>query len=776
MIARRILIVLMLVVLTSATVAQEQGTIPAAPVINEQGGATLISGQVNYTFPYFRLFLPNPFVILYDVAGLVERDAQFVPGYKSQVLGAITSDPYAPPFAYELNLPAVPRGEFRDVDNDGEADRGVMMFMVALTANMWDEPFLERRDNFVAGILSSALISTDIDTFLQLTGGKLIIYAPDDAQAFPSGLGADDVLFTKDDPVARVPAGYTIVDVSAEPFTFERSSAPRVDLIEAEDAELADFSSLRYTQAFDAAVDLLTARYAFTEYKGIDWEALRTRLRPAVERAEQNNDLAGYRRALRDLAWSIPDGHVSGPLDFDEFQQNAAGGLGLVLRELDDGRVLVSRVIAGLPGERAGIAARAEVVAVNGVPVQDALARVVPWTSPFSTAHNLRLEQLRFLLRGQVGTTLTLTFRNPEAPGEATVSLRTEFDPDSYTLASLTPPVTGNELPVEFSVRPDGYGYLAIYSFSDDLPLTIQLWERAIREAIRQNLPGLIIDIRRNGGGSGYLGDQLPAYFFDDEYVIGNVARYSRSRNAFVVNPALEERFIRPRSGLYYSGPIAVIISPSCASACETFAYAMTINNRAEIIGHYPTAGLGGSVVPIAMPDGLSLSYTNTRSLGADGEINIEGKGIAPTVRVPLTEETVFAARDVLLESAIQALSGTTTRFGVVEGGEVLLGRPVTVRLEPEQRVRFDVTFRRGQVVDIIASGVDDPALRTVIRVYAPDSDEILIESSQLRPGETRSGFERLEIPATVRVVIEVATLNDQYSGTIELIVEESND
>jgi C-terminal processing protease CtpA/Prc len=776
MLRRILIVILMTLAVGFSTSAQDQQTLPPAGVVNEQGGAAFVSGQVNYTFPYFRLFLPNPFVILYDVAGLVERDAQFVPGYKSQVFGAITSNPYEPPFTYELSLPAMPRGEFRDVDNDGQADRGVMVFMVALVANMWDEPFLERRDNFVAGILSSALISTDIDTFLHLEGGKLIIYAPDDQQGFPSGFGPDGQLFTKDDPVVRVPTGYTVVDVNAEPFIFERSSAPRVDLLEAEDAELADFSSLRYTQAFDAALDLLKARYAFTEYKGINWEVLRDQLRPDVVRAEQTGDLATFRRVLRDLAWSIPDGHVSGPVDFDEFQQNAAGGLGLVLRELDDGRVLVSQIIDGLPAQRAGILARAEIIAVNGVAIQDALTQIVPWTSPFSTPHNLRLEQLRFIQRGPVGTGITLTYRNPGAPGESVISLRTEFDPESYSRASFSAPMTGNELPVEFAIGRDGYGYLAIYSFSDDLPLTIQLWERAIRQAIRENLPGLIIDIRRNGGGSGYLGDQLPAYFFDDEYVIGNVARFSESRGEFVVNPALEERFIRPRSGLYYSGPIAVIVGPNCASACETFAYAMTINDRAEIIGHYPTAGLGGSVVPIAMPEGLSLSYTNTRSLGPDGEINIEGKGVSPTVRVPMTEETVFATNDVLLDAALRSLSEGSARLGITEGGEVLLGRPVTVRVEPAQRVRFDVSFRRGQVVNIIAAGVDDPTLRTVLRVYVPGNDEPVLESSQLRPGDDRSGFEALEIPATVRIIIEVATLNDQYSGTIELIVEEIND
>ncbi len=766
------LFVASLLILSILGIDAQDGALPAAQVVHEEGGAQFVSGKASYTFPYFRLFLPEPFVMLYDIAGMVERDVNFVPSPKSQVLGVITSDPFTSPFTYELSLPAMPRGELRDVDNDGQQDTGVMLFMTAITSNMWADPFLERRDNFVAGILSSALISTDVDAFLQIYGGRVIVYAHDDQQGFPSGYGADGVLFTRDDPIVRLPVGYTVVDLNAEPFVFDRSLSATVDLLEQEDAELDDFSNLGLLEAFDAMIELLKQKYAFTEYKGVDWDALAAEFRDEVAQADATNDTLAYQRALRDLALRVPDGHVSGPSLFGDFQREAGGGLGVVLRQYDDGRVVVVRVFEGLPADTAGIEVGDELLAVNGKPVQQALENTRLWAS-YSTEHARQLARVRNLLRFRVSQQVELTVRSPNQ-AERNVTVQTVEELDSLRVTDSGAPLPNPNLPIVFRVLSNGYGYIAIYSFSDDLPLMIRLWERAIEQAVRRNLRGVVVDIRDNGGGSGYLGDQLPAYFFREPLVIGNTARYSKKRGDFVVNPATEDKFVLPTNGLYYGGPIAVLISPSCASACEAFAFAMTIDDRAAIVGHYPTAGLGGSVVPIAMPANSRFNYTNSRSLGPDGEINIEGKGVAPTVRVPVNEETVFSSRDVLLDAAIEYLnSAQDTNFTRQRNGMLRLGEAVQFTIESGQRVQYFIRVTEGQVINIITSGLGAIDGRTITRLYLPGSKEPALESYFYRQGDTRSGFANLEIPADIELIIEVGTLNDGFEGTIELLVED---
>ncbi|MEZ4617768.1 MAG: S41 family peptidase [Caldilineaceae bacterium] len=62
-------------------------------------------------------------------------------------------------------------------------------------------------------------------------------------------------------------------------------------------------------------------------------------------------------------------------------------------------------------------------------------------------------------------------------------------------------------------------------------------------------------------------------------------------------------RYYLPSEDLRYHGDIAVLVGPYCNSACEFFAYDMTIQDRAAIVGQYPTAGLGGSVEQFLMPE-----------------------------------------------------------------------------------------------------------------------------------------------------------------------------
>ena len=111
--------------------------------------------------------------------------------------------------------------------------------------------------------------------------------------------------------------------------------------------------------------------------------------------------------------------------------------------------------------------------------------------------------------------------------------------------------------------------------------------------------------------------------------------------------------------GLRYDGAVAVLVGPNCASACEFFSYDMTIENRAAIVGQYPTAGLGGGVEDFFMPDDLQIRMTVARAVDANGDIHIEDSGVAPTVHVPVTEATLFVEGDPILEAAINHLNNT---------------------------------------------------------------------------------------------------------------------
>ena len=758
------------------TVPPDEGDDPPAAVIeHDEGGPVTIAGSVEYTDPFFALGVAEPLVILEDQAGFVDRDRGFVMPEESQVIGQITSDFFTSPFTYSVSLPIEPESSLRDVDQDAESDAGVMIYAVAYWTNTWGDPFLEVRDLFGGG-WSTAYASTRIDPDPsaegEVIGGTYLVYAPDDEQGFPSGFGSDGLLFTEDDPIVVLPEGYTVVNLDSDVFTFDRSREAVVDLIEGEQAAADDFSDLSYSGAFDAMIELFRTKYAFTEYKGLDWDALAASLRPRFVEAEENGDAEAYRLALRDFAWSIPDGHIGGSFGDslgEMFATATDGGLGLAIRELDDERVVVNFVLEDGPADQAGIELGAEIFEIDGRPIDAVLDETVPWSSPFSTEHVRRLQQLRYAVRFPVETDVEVTFQNQNDTGPSTAALTTVAESDSFSFSSFNVGLTGFELPVEYSVLDSDYGYVKIYSFADNSLLTIQLWERMIQSFNESGVPGLIIDMRQNDGGLGFLADQMAAYFFDEELTLGNTGFYDESLGEFYFDPNLESRFHLPPENLRYNAPIAVVTGPSCASACEFFTHDMTLQDRAVVVGQYPTQGLGGSVEVFLMPDDELLQFTTGRAVDGNGEIHIEGIGVAPTIDVPVDEETLFSEGDPILDAAVGYLDEATA-LEIVDAGAVAIGDTVTGTLSPRTRVQYTLDVSAGDSISVFL-GDDAGELDTYLRIY--DSRETLIaENDDQEPGViVNSAIEDLVLPEDMTLVIEAGTFEDSGEGSFTLQV-----
>ena len=767
--------------ISAVTVSPQQNAFPPAPIRNDDGGTVVITGEVNYTNPFFTSGVTSPMIILEDQAGFVDRNRAFIFPIESQTIGQITSDFFTSPFSYSIALPIEPQGTLRDVDNDATTDTGVMIFAVAYWNNTWGDPFLEVRDQSGGGwstAYASTRVSTDPQQQGEVFGGKLLVFSPDDEQGFPTGFGDDRLLFTADDPIIGLPSGYTLVDMNSEPFMFDRSRNPVVDLIEPDTSSLVDFSDLSFTDAFDSMVEKFRTEYAFTDNKNLDWDALSAEFRPRFKDADVNQDNALYLEALRDFISRIPDGHVNvSPFSRfrDEYLSDVALGVGMSIQETDDGRSLVVFVLPGGPAAIAGILQQAEILEINGKPIAEVISAVEPWTQPFSTPHNLRLEQQRFVLRFNENTeSVDITYRNPGDVEATNTTLPTI--PETTTLTSFVPqqPVDGLELPVEFGIFDNGYGFASIYSFLDNAVLTVQIWERMIQQMSDANVPGLIIDMRQNGGGSGFLADQLAAYFFNEEQIVGYRGYYIEELGGFFIDEETASRMYPPDESLRFDGAVAVLIGPNCASACERFVYNLTLNDRAVIVGQYPTAGLGGSVEDFRMPLGMTIRFTIGRSVDAAGNIHIEGTGVAPTLRVPVDETTLFSPVDPILQYAVSHLSDESiirSRFG----GAIEVGNTIEDEFSPGERVRYLLRFSADEPLDIFAGNADN-SLTTVIRIYDLSGNLLISNSDEQTENSGSSQFFDLSTPQDLAVTVEVGSFEDAEGGPFQITVTRSSD
>ena len=137
---------------------------------------------------------------------------------------------------------------------------------------------------------------------------------------------------------------------------------------------------------------------------------------------------------------------------------------------------------------------------------------------------------------------------------------------------------------------------------------------------------------------------------------------YDEGGGEFYIDPGDQQTMIPPRPALQYSGPVAVLVGPGLRERLRVLHHTiMTVNGRATVVGRYPTAGRRRQrrAVPHA---GRHPGPVDHRSRGrrAGREIHIEGKGVVPTVRVPVTAETLAQQADgvdVVLEAAQSVFS-----------------------------------------------------------------------------------------------------------------------
>ncbi len=770
----RLIIVSFVFFIVSIVMLAQDDEIEPATIVNDEGGVVAITGEVEYTNAFFTAGVSEPVIILEDQTGFVLRDEDYLFPEESQVLGQITSDFFTSPFTYSLSLPFEPQAPLNDVDNDDEEDTGVMVFQIAYWTNTFGDGFLQERDLYGggwSGAYTSARVSVARETFGEYVGGVILVYAPDDEQAFPSGFGDDGLLFTEDDPLVLLPAGYTIVDMDTEEFTFDRSREITVDLLEGEGAEADDFSEMSYTEAFDALLEKFRNEYSFTEYKNLDWDDLEAEYRPLFEEAEEEEDIELYARALTEFTWEIPDGHVyasSINIIVQDFFDATDGGIGIAIRELSDGRVIVNFVLEDSPADEAGIELGTEIVEINGTPILEATDEAIAWSAPFSTDHVRRLQQLRYVTRFELGDEVDVTFINDDGD-EETATLEAIAERTSFNFSSFNASTSGLELPVEWEYVGD-YLLVDINSFFDDSRLSALLWERMIRDAQNNGVPSIIIDMRNNGGGSGWLADQMAAYFFQEPLVTGNSYFYDEESDEFIIEEDSADRFYLPPEDLYYGGNVVILVGPNCASACEFFSYNMTLQDRATIVGQYPTAGLGGAVEQFFMPEGVTVQLTITRGVDPDGEIHIEGIGVVPDVVVSVDEDTLgltdaeFINNDPILDAAVAVLDEISS-LDIVDAGEIGYDEEATGEIVAGQRVQYTFTVLAGEEVAIYLGG----DLDTYLRVYDETGENLLAENDDLVG--LNSGIEEVLLEEDLTVIIEVATYDDAESGDYTLYV-----
>lgn len=121
-----------------------------------------------------------------------------------------------------------------------------------------------------------------------------------------------------------------------------------------------------------------------------------------------------------------------------------------------------------------------------------------------------------------------------------------------------------------------------------------------------ENINGLILDLRNNGGGSLQGVIDIVGLFIDEGPVVQ------------VKSPGSITKVLKDRDkGLAYDGPLVVMVNQYSASASEIFAAAIQDYKRGIIIGGKSTFGKGTVQNVLDMDKAVNFTYNDVKPLGA---------------------------------------------------------------------------------------------------------------------------------------------------------------
>ena len=603
-------------------------------------GTQIITGSYETTNPIYPLLNADTGIMLYDLTGQIRQDYDFQLPRDGQVFGTLDGNIVSGD--YTLELPASPNGIAHDFDSD-DATPPVQVFATATTINFLGDEYVNRGESALD--LSVILDSLTFD----VVGGYVVVWAAGDGAAFSGGFGTDDAAFTVDDPLIELPAGWSVISLETDPFTVIRDDQVAIPVVESLGA-LNNYADMSYAEAWETLFARMAETYPFTDEKNLDWDAIYDTVTPLIANAESDME---FHLAMTQLGEFIPDTHlnyVSLPL----VQTFMIGGTGInQLGVTDAGEVVVMDVGNNSPAALAGIQVGDVVLRMDGLPALQFLDGTPLLMMSASTPHARRALQAGTMMLGPTGSSFTIAWKDSDGDEQGATLTRT-MDPAAL-LSALGADSLFSEV-IQAEMLESGVGYIRVTGFVSEVSRADAWFAEELQALIDAGAQGIIIDMRDNGGGLVQLAMAMSGRFFP-EYERLFDFYYADGTGDFAYRGNIEILVSEP----YYDGPVAVLVNEMTVSAAEMFAYAMQTDGRAIVVGHTPTSGAAGEVGDgqYNLPGGLIMQIPTGRTVDPNtGVTLIEGVGVVPDVRVPVTVESLLSPEDEVLQAAIEALLG----------------------------------------------------------------------------------------------------------------------
>lgn len=313
--------------------------------------------------------------------------------------------------------------------------------------------------------------------------------------------------------------------------------------------------------------------------------------------------------------------------EFDEGVGQTPLRFGLQVNEDENGNVFIDQVQPGSTAYKSGVINAGDKI----------IALQEPGKNSISTAA-LSLNAVDSLMQEIKSEKLLVTIKKPDGTTRQVTLLKERFvtEEDEEDL------VQGYVLQGTTKI-----GYISIPDFYFD-------WEntqsgingcandvaKEIVKLRKENIQGLIIDIRYNGGGSLQEAIDLTGIFIDG----GPVGQYKRREEKVATLKDVN-------SGSIFSGPLLVMVNGYSASASEAFSAALQDYNRALIVGS-PT--YGKSTGQVVLPLDTTITFETAASKQTEAYLKLTTFALYRVTGKSAQQHGVQP--DILLPDLLQAI------------------------------------------------------------------------------------------------------------------------
>lgn len=270
---------------------------------------------------------------------------------------------------------------------------------------------------------------------------------------------------------------------------------------------------------------------------------------------------------------SDPHSNYFSPITSENFgisMRRAFEGIGARLRSIDDYTTIIS-IMPGGPAERSNNLFEDDRIVGVAQGEEGEMVDVYGW----------RIDDVVQLIRGEKGTTVRLQLLRandtPDMPTDEIILVRDKIKLEEQSAKSeiiyINQDGTNFKLGV-IDVPAFYIDFKAKGKGEKDYKSTTRDVKKLLAELMFEEVDGVIIDLRENGGGSLQEAIELTGLFIEE----GPVVQVKNSRGMIDIEDD-------PDPTIFYDGPIAVMVNRYSASASEIFSAAIQDYGRGIILG-----------------------------------------------------------------------------------------------------------------------------------------------------------------------------------------------